>query len=415
MVKAALVGASRRSPMRRSSVFAALVALMLLHTSLALAQIPAAGFSLEGRVVDSHQAPIAGARVTAVPDGQSHGPSVLTDRRGGFMLKLAPGSYRLDVVADGFVEQSHRVNALQTGSASTAIVLKIAGVREDITVSAPAGGYQVPAIHSATKTSTPLRDVPQAVTVVTKELIRDQLMTSIGDVVRYVPGITAHQGENNRDQIIVRGNSSSADFFVNGVRDDVQYYRDIYNVDRVEALKGPNAMIFGRGGAGGVVNRVMKEAVFYPVRELSLQGGMYGNKRFSTDIDQPLGDKVAFRLNGMFEDSSSFRDRVGLKRTGVTPTVRLVPSNRTAITFRYEYLHDTRIADRGIHHPQPNAVRRLRSVLPELRARGSDSGSTAGFAFELQQRHGTAESVQPDGRDLRDVNRSRLAQPDGRS
>jgi catecholate siderophore receptor len=166
--------------------------------------------------------------------------------------------------------------------------------------------------------------------------------------VRYVPGITAHQGENNRDQIIVRGNSSSADFFVNGARDDVQYYRDIYNVDRVEALKGPNAMIFGRGGAGGVVNRVMKDAVFYPVREVSLQGGMYGNKRFSTDIDQPLGDKIAFRLNGMFEDSNIFRDQVGLNRYGVTPTVRLVPSNRTVITFRYEHLHDTRIADRGI-------------------------------------------------------------------
>ena len=64
--------------------------------------------------------------------------------------------------------------------------------------------------------------------------------------------MTTHQGENNRDQVIIRGNSSSADFFVNGVRDDVQYYRDLYNLDRVEALKGPNAMIFGRGGAGGV-------------------------------------------------------------------------------------------------------------------------------------------------------------------
>ena len=68
--------------------------------------------------------------------------------------------------------------------------------------------------------------------------------------------MTVHQGENNRDQVIIRGNSSSADFFVDGVRDDVQYYRDLYNLERVETLKGPNAMIFGRGGAGGVVNRV---------------------------------------------------------------------------------------------------------------------------------------------------------------
>ena len=115
--------------------------------------------------------------------------------------------------------------------------------------------------------------MPQSVTVVTKELIKDQMMMSVGDVMRYVPGISVHQGENNRDQVIIRGNSSSADFFVDGVRDDVQYYRDLYNLDRVEALKGPNAMIFGRGGGGGVVNRVTKEARFHAASRGHVQGG----------------------------------------------------------------------------------------------------------------------------------------------
>ena len=146
---------------------------------------------------------------------------------------------------------SQRVDGARPGEAPRQFVLQVAGFGETVTVDA-AGGYQVPAISSATRTSTPLRDVPQSVTVVTRELMQDQLMMSMADVVRYVPGITAHQGENNRDQVIIRGNSSSADFFVNGVRDDVQYYRDLYNLDRVEALKGPNAMIFGRGGGGGV-------------------------------------------------------------------------------------------------------------------------------------------------------------------
>src|SRR6188474_3856254 len=107
-----------------------------------------------------------------------------------------------------------------------------------------------------------LRDIPQSISVVTREQIRDQSMSSVADVVTYVPGITSHQGENNRDQLVIRGNSTSADFFLNGVRDDVQYYRDLYNVERIEAIKGPNAMIFGRGGGGGVVNRVTKEAAF---------------------------------------------------------------------------------------------------------------------------------------------------------
>ena len=97
-------------------------------------------------------------------------------------------------------------------------------------------------------------------------------MASIADVVNYVPGITSHQGENNRDQLVIRGNSSSADFFVNGVRDDVQYYRDLYNVEQVEALKGPNAMTFGRGGGGGVINRVTKQAGFTNLREFQFSG-----------------------------------------------------------------------------------------------------------------------------------------------
>jgi catecholate siderophore receptor len=174
------------------------------------------------------------------------------------------------------------------------------------------------------------------------------MMMSVGDVMQYVPGVMVHQGENNRDQVIIRGNSSSADFFVDGVRDDVQYYRDLYNLERIETLKGPNAMIFGRGGAGGVVNRVTKSAGFTDDRGVSLQGGMFGNKRFTADINQPLGAKVAVRLNGMFEESDSFRDFVGLTRYGVTPSMTIVPSDRTKLIVRYEHLNDSRIADRGI-------------------------------------------------------------------
>ena len=185
-------------------------------------QASPARFSIHGRVVDATDAPIAGARVTAVPDHQRSGPSTVTDGRGEFIVTVDPGRYVIKVVAEGFLEASQGLSAPQTGATSLKFMLEIAGIREAITVSAPAGDRAQP-FSSATKTPTPLRDVPQSVTVVTQELMRDQLMMSIGDVVRYVPGITAHQGENNRDQIIIRGNSSSADFFVNGVRDDVQY------------------------------------------------------------------------------------------------------------------------------------------------------------------------------------------------
>jgi catecholate siderophore receptor len=211
-----------------------------------------------------------------------------------------------------------------------------------------AAGYAITKTSSATKTLTALRDVPQSVTVVTKELMRDQMMLNMGDVVRYVPGITVHQGENNRDQVIIRGNNSSADFFVNGVRDDVQYYRDLYNLERVEALKGPNALIFGRGGGGGVINRVTKDAGWQPLSEVSIQGGSFGDRRFTTDLDQPLGERGAFRLNGVFEESDSFRRFVNLERYGVAPTVTIAAGRGTKVLLSYENFKDFRMADRGI-------------------------------------------------------------------
>src|SRR3982074_3739550 len=149
---------------------------------------------------------------------------------------------------------------------------KIDGVRV-VAPATPKTSYSASRSRSATRTDTPLRDVPQSATVLTRALIADQAMRNIGDVVRYVPGITMGLGEGHRDQPTIRGNSTTADFFVDGIRDDAQYLRDVYNAERVEALKGPNAMAFGRGGGGGVLNRVTKTAGWAPLRTITLEGG----------------------------------------------------------------------------------------------------------------------------------------------
>ncbi len=119
------------------------------------------------------------------------------------------------------------------------------------TATGPVTGYRATRSATFTKTDEPLREVPASVSVVPSQLMKDQAMQSLSDVFRYVPGVLTHQGEGNRDQIILRGNSTTADFYVNGVRDDAQIFRDLYNLERVEILKGPGGMIFGRGGAGG--------------------------------------------------------------------------------------------------------------------------------------------------------------------
>jgi catecholate siderophore receptor len=202
---------------------------------------------------------------------------------------------------------------------------------------------------TATKSPTLLRDIPQAVTVINRALMKDQGMQNLADVVRYVPGITMGQGEGNRDQPTIRGNSTSADFYVDGVRDDAQYYRDLYNVERIEALKGSNAMIFGRGGGGGVINRVMKEARFTPAGELTFQSGSFNNKRAMLDAGGAFTSMLAARFNGVYEHSDVFRDNVWLKRQGLNPTLAIAsPSGNTRVSLGYENFVDYRTADRGI-------------------------------------------------------------------
>ena len=208
--------------------------------------------------------------------------------------------------------------------------------------------YAPARIRTATKTDTPLRDVPQSITVVTEALIEDLAMQNMADVVRYVPGVGMAQGEGNRDTPVLRGNASTADFFVDGVRDDLEYYRDLYNVERVEALKGPNAMIFGRAGAGGVINRVTRQAQWDAVREVSLQAGSWDNRRATLDLGNGLNDKVAVRVTGLYEDSESYRDGFDLERYGVNPTMALRVGENSLLRLGYEYFSYDRVADRGV-------------------------------------------------------------------
>jgi catecholate siderophore receptor len=219
---------------------------------------------------------------------------------------------------------------------------------DQIVVTGERVAYGVKLTSTATKTATDIRNIPQALTIVSSAQIQDQQLRSVADLLNFVPGASYGSGEGNRDQIVLRGNSSTADFFVDGVRDDVQFFRDFYNVDRVEVLKGPNAMIFGRGGGGGIVNRVMKRPSLTASRALAVAGDGWGSRRFSVDLDQPLSGSLGVRINGVYEDSDSFRRHVELKRYGVNPTAAVSLGQNTRIDLSYEYFHDRRTADRGV-------------------------------------------------------------------
>ncbi|MBI5790892.1 MAG: TonB-dependent siderophore receptor [Rhodocyclales bacterium] len=217
----------------------------------------------------------------------------------------------------------------------------------------PVKGYRATRSSTFTKTDTPLKDVPASVSVVPEALIKDQAMQSLADVIRYVPGALAHQGEGNRDEFILRGIGTSANLYVDGIRDDAQVFRDLYSLERVEFFKGAGGMIFGRG-AGGVVNRVTKKPVFAHIGEASVTLGQNSQLRGTVDLGGKLNDSTAWRLNAMAESSDSFRNGADLKRYAINPTVTLVPGAMTSLTLGFEHLRDERTADRGF--PSQNGL-----------------------------------------------------------
>jgi catecholate siderophore receptor len=207
--------------------------------------------------------------------------------------------------------------------------------------------YRAARSASFSKTDTPLREVPASVSVVGAQQLRDQAMSSLADVLRQVPGVSPHQGEGNRDQVVLRGNVTNADFFIDGVRDDAQIFRDLYNLERVEVLRGPAGMAFGRGGAGGVINRVSKRPELSPLAELALSTTSHGGARLSADVNRAASDGLAWRLNAVAEQSGSFRDGVKGERRAANPTWLWALSGDTTVLLGAEVVHDERTADRG--------------------------------------------------------------------
>ncbi len=218
---------------------------------------------------------------------------------------------------------------------------------QEIIVTGEKEGYV--AISSAgLKTNTPLIDTPQTVSVVTREQLDDQALQDIGDILRYTPGASIGQGEGNRDQITIRGQNTTADFFVDGIRDDVQYFRPLYNIERVEIHKGPNAMIFGRGGGGGIINRVTKSPIAgRSFGEATASVDSFGAFYLAGDLNLPVGDAAAFRLNGLYEEFNNHRNFYNGRRFAINPTLGAELDDDNRILLSYEYVDDDRAVDRG--------------------------------------------------------------------
>ena len=202
---------------------------------------------------------------------------------------------------------------------------------------------------TALKTPVPIIDVPQTLSIVTDDEIRKQGFREIGDIVRYTPGVNTSQGEGHRDAVVFRGVRSTADFYLDGVRDDVQYYRSLYNLEQVEILRGPNALLFGRGGTGGIINRVTKKAVLDDqFGSFDMGADTFGAFDFAVDYNVSTGEKSALRINFHSDTLENHRDFYDGDRYGFNPTLRLEISPVTTLDLSYEHADHERFIDRGV-------------------------------------------------------------------
>lgn len=208
--------------------------------------------------------------------------------------------------------------------------------------------YQPLTTKTAAKIEAELRDIPQTVNVIPETLFRDQGARSMNEVLRNVPGVGFSNGDGQRDQVTIRGFSAIADQFIDGVRDDALYFRELANIEQVEVLKGPASVLYGRGSSGGLINRITKKPTDDPFTNVTTTVGSWDMKRVEVDSNQPLGEAAAFRINAAVEDSGSFRDQGFTERNFIAPSLQLNISEKTRLLFQVENLEDKRVTDFGV-------------------------------------------------------------------
>lgn len=262
-------------------------------------------------------------------------------------------------------------------------VVEITGTRT------AAAAYNPSSASSATKLDAPLRDIPQTVNVVPQELLRDQGVLSMEAAMKSVPGVGLSHGDGQRDQVTLRGFSAISDQFIDGVRDDALYFRDLSNVERVEVLKGPASVLYGRGSSGGLINRITRKPGIDRT-EITAQVGSRKQRRAEFDLARAqVTDNVALRVTGAIERADSYRSQQFLERDALAPSLALKLGAATTLLLQAEHLSDRRVTDFGIpsYHGRPVNVP-ASTYYGAANARDSDysHSEVTAYGFALEHR-----------------------------
>lgn len=211
--------------------------------------------------------------------------------------------------------------------------------------------YKADTSSTGLKFEAAIRDIPQSVSVVKEELVKSQNAFNLRDALKNVSGLTIAAGEGGRtgDSITLRGFSANSDTYLDGAKENGQYSRDTFFLERVEVLKGASSVLFGRGSTGGVINPIAKKPVMG--KAFATADFTYGNydfKRTTLDAGTKLNDQVAVRLNTLYQDSDSFRDYNYTNRWGIAPSIKFDITKDTDLTLMLMHQEEDSVFDYGV-------------------------------------------------------------------
>jgi catecholate siderophore receptor len=328
-----------------------------LPTATALVGLPgpaigassAAAFNsaIDGRILDPQGLPVSGAIIQLL-DGDLLVASTTTDAEGTFYLAGPAERLRIRVSVPGMAILEEDLQLVSEAPVRFDRKLEVAKVTDTVMVSA--SNYQIEEQIAATHVPIAPLDLPQTITTISQEVLRDRAVQSMQEALAYVPGASQILGEGRRDQVSLRGMNANTDQYIDGIRDDATYYRDLSNTDHIEVVEGPAAVLYGRGTSGGLVDRVTKKPRNEGMlAELTAVVGSYRSARIEGDVDTLLNSsRLGLRTTGAWEDSGSFRQMYSLSRYAYAPTMRWRPTPNQDLTFQFERLRDERVPDRGI-------------------------------------------------------------------
>jgi catecholate siderophore receptor len=303
---------------------------------------------VEGVILDESGGLLPGAKVHFAAETGS-ATDVVADTTGSFRVDLPAGSYRVSAVESGYQQVEQPLDLHGGAETHLKLTLKIEKNVESVTVTAT-DGYATTIDTTASRVPIRVLDLPQSTYTVTHQLLEDRGVDSLKDALAGVPGVQPTLGEGRRDSFDIRGFTAGGDQYIDGVRDDAQYFRDLSNTEQLDVVEGPAAVLYGRGSSGGLVNRITKKPTMEGLEgTIGVTGGSYGDRRVEADAsDSWLRNTLGGRLTGAGESTGSQRHYYYMNRYAFAPTLRWRPSEKTDMYVQVERLRDERLPDRGI-------------------------------------------------------------------